>query len=178
MEFLITALFILTVSGIGLKFLGNRDNVFISVFKIVPPLAGCALAFIPLFDSLVNLHTISAVLPWKVFGGPVRLELDPLSAVFLLPVLILSACAAVYGRRYLQAHKNAYDRGTVWCSFNLLVALDTGSSFEGMGASREALFSALTEPVVFFILSSLVFISKHYSLSSVLLNIDPFTANL
>jgi hydrogenase-4 component B len=122
MEFLITALFILTVSGIGLKFLGNRDNVFISVLKIVTPLASCALAFIPLFDSLVNLHTISAVLPWKVFGGPVRLELDPLSAVFLLPVLVLSACAAVYGRRYLQAHKNAYDRGTVWCSFNLLVA--------------------------------------------------------
>jgi formate hydrogenlyase subunit 4 len=60
--------------------------------------------------------------------------------------------------------------------FTVLAALDTGSSFEGMGASREALFSALTEPVVFFILSSLVFISKHYSLSSVLLNIDPFTA--
>jgi formate hydrogenlyase subunit 4 len=60
--------------------------------------------------------------------------------------------------------------------FTVLAALDTGSSFEGMGASREVLFSALTEPVVFFILSSLVFISKHYSLSSVLLNIDPFTA--
>jgi formate hydrogenlyase subunit 4 len=60
--------------------------------------------------------------------------------------------------------------------FTVLAALDTGSSFEGMGASREVLFSALTEPVVFFILSSLVFISKNYSLSSVLLNIDPFTA--
>ncbi|MFP5257681.1 MAG: respiratory chain complex I subunit 1 family protein, partial [Acidobacteriota bacterium] len=31
----------------------------------------------------------------------------------------------------------------------ILAALDTGSSFEGMGASREAAFSALAEPVLF-----------------------------
>ena len=33
--------------------------------------------------------------------------------------------------------------------FLILSALDTGSSFEGMGASREAFFSAMAEPVVF-----------------------------
>lgn len=33
--------------------------------------------------------------------------------------------------------------------FLIISALDTGSSFEGMGASREALFSALAEPVTF-----------------------------
>jgi len=31
----------------------------------------------------------------------------------------------------------------------MLAALDTGSAFEGMGASREAAFSALAEPVIF-----------------------------
>jgi formate hydrogenlyase subunit 4 len=31
----------------------------------------------------------------------------------------------------------------------VLAALDTGSAFEGMGASREASFSALAEPVIF-----------------------------
>ena len=38
----------------------------------------------------------------------------------------------------------------------LLAALDTGSSFEGMGASREAAFSALSEPVLFLCLLTLV----------------------
>ena len=35
----------------------------------------------------------------------------------------------------------------------LLAAMDTGSSFEGMGASREATFAALTEPALFLSLA-------------------------
>ncbi len=37
----------------------------------------------------------------------------------------------------------------------VLAALDTGSSFEGMGAAREATFSTLTEPVVFLVAGAL-----------------------
>jgi len=37
----------------------------------------------------------------------------------------------------------------------VLASLDTGSSFEGMGASREAVFSGIAEPAYFIILSSL-----------------------
>jgi len=32
--------------------------------------------------------------------------------------------------------------------FTVVAALDTGSSFEGMGASREVFFSALAEPAM------------------------------
>jgi formate hydrogenlyase subunit 4 len=39
--------------------------------------------------------------------------------------------------------------------FNIISALDTGSSFEGMGASREALFSMLAEPAFFVLMGSL-----------------------
>lgn len=39
--------------------------------------------------------------------------------------------------------------------FMVLAALDTGSSFEGMGASREATFSALAEPAVLMGLAAL-----------------------
>ena len=38
----------------------------------------------------------------------------------------------------------------------ILAALDTGSPFEGMGASREALFGALAEPVLFLALLAVV----------------------
>jgi formate hydrogenlyase subunit 4 len=58
--------------------------------------------------------------------------------------------------------------------FNIISALDTGSSFEGMGASREALYSMLAEPAFFITLGSLglltgyssfyrIFGSIHYS---------------
>ena len=47
--------------------------------------------------------------------------------------------------------------------FTVLGALDTGSAFEGMGASREVQFSALVEPVVFAILGFLVLLTKETS---------------
>jgi formate hydrogenlyase subunit 4 len=40
--------------------------------------------------------------------------------------------------------------------FLILSALDTGSAFEGMGASREAFFSALAEPVIFICLLNIM----------------------
>lgn len=43
--------------------------------------------------------------------------------------------------------------------FTVVGALDTGSSFEGMGASREVTFAALVEPAFFIIIASLGLIS-------------------
>ncbi len=50
----------------------------------------------------------------------------------------------------------------------LLAALDTGSSFEGMGASREAVFSALAEPLLFLCFLSLAADASGLSLSTML----------
>ena len=44
--------------------------------------------------------------------------------------------------------------------FSLISALDTGSSFEGMGASREACFSTLVEPAFFILMGSLVALTQ------------------
>ncbi|MGE5707241.1 MAG: respiratory chain complex I subunit 1 family protein [Bacteroidota bacterium] len=55
--------------------------------------------------------------------------------------------------------------------FTVAAALDTGSSFEGMGASREVLFSALAEPAFFLVLAALASRTGSLSLSS-LLQID------
>ncbi len=38
--------------------------------------------------------------------------------------------------------------------FSIISAMDTGSSFEGMGASREALFSMFAEPAFFILIGS------------------------
>ncbi|HEY9595988.1 MAG TPA: NADH-quinone oxidoreductase subunit H, partial [Spirochaetia bacterium] len=53
----------------------------------------------------------------------------------------------------------------------ILAALDTGSSFEGMGASREAWLSALTEPAVFLALAALAHVSGSLSLSDCLVGL-------
>lgn len=50
--------------------------------------------------------------------------------------------------------------------FSLLGALDTGSSFEGMGASREACFSTIVEPAFFIAIASIAALSQNYSFES------------
>lgn len=52
--------------------------------------------------------------------------------------------------------------------FMILAALDTGSSFEGMGASREAFFSCLSELALFMNFITLALLTKSISLSPML----------
>jgi formate hydrogenlyase subunit 4 len=47
--------------------------------------------------------------------------------------------------------------------FNIIAAMDTGSSFEGMGASREALFSMFAEPAFFILLGSFALLTGYTS---------------
>ena len=47
--------------------------------------------------------------------------------------------------------------------FSIISAMDTGSSFEGMGASREALYSMFAEPAFFILMGSLALLTGHTS---------------
>jgi formate hydrogenlyase subunit 4 len=50
--------------------------------------------------------------------------------------------------------------------FSLIGAMDTGSSFEGMGASREASFSTIVEPAFFIIMASIIALTGNYTFAS------------
>ena len=49
--------------------------------------------------------------------------------------------------------------------FAVIAALDTGSSFEGMGANREAFFSMLVEPAFFILLATFAMFTGYTSFS-------------
>jgi formate hydrogenlyase subunit 4 len=51
--------------------------------------------------------------------------------------------------------------------FAIIAALDTGSSFEGMGANREAFFSMLVEPAFFILLATFAMITGYTSFSDI-----------
>jgi formate hydrogenlyase subunit 4 len=51
--------------------------------------------------------------------------------------------------------------------FSIISAMDTGSSFEGMGASREALYSLFAEPAFFILIGSFALITGHTSFHSI-----------
>lgn len=51
--------------------------------------------------------------------------------------------------------------------FMIIAALDTGSPFEGMGASREATFSLFMEPALFMIMGSFALLTGNSSFASI-----------
>lgn len=86
-------------------------------------------------------------------AGPVVSLAAGLAALALLPFGGAPALVSFQGDFILLAYVLALGR-----FFTMAAALDTGSSFEGMGASREALYSALAEPALFLALLAL---SRH-----------------
>jgi len=56
--------------------------------------------------------------------------------------------------------------------FQILAALDVASSFEGMGASREARFAVFAEPIFFFTIGSFAIVTRHYSFETILSSIS------
>ncbi|WP_262482891.1 respiratory chain complex I subunit 1 family protein [Arcticibacter eurypsychrophilus] len=56
---------------------------------------------------------------------------------------------------------------TIGKFFNIISALDTGNSLEGMGASREALYSMLAEPAFFILMASFALLTGHTSFQGI-----------
>jgi len=55
--------------------------------------------------------------------------------------------------------------------FSIIAAMDTGSSFEGMGASREALFSMLAEPAFFILIGSFSLLTGQTSFQQIFISL-------
>lgn len=51
--------------------------------------------------------------------------------------------------------------------FSIISAMDTGSSFEGMGASREALYSMFAEPAFFILMGSFALLTGYTSFQEI-----------
>ncbi len=107
---------------------------------------------------------------WIFQMGPVVGLASLMCAVALLPFGGFPALTSFSGDFVMVAYLMALGRFVT-----VLAALDTGSSFEGMGASREVTFSALAEPAFFLALAALAKQTRHLSLGSVLMAIAPGT---
>jgi len=86
-----------------------------------------------------------------------------LAALLLVPLGDFAAPLAFPGDLVLLAYLLGLMRFMTVCA-----ALDTGSSFEGMGASREVQFAALAEPALILGLAALAYATGSFSLSGIL----------
>jgi len=78
---------------------------------------GLAAAVNTLYSGRVDVLTAS----WPMPGGGLHLEIDALSAFFLLPVFGLSLLTGIYGRSYLQGRDTGHAAAS-WFHLNMLSA--------------------------------------------------------
>jgi formate hydrogenlyase subunit 4 len=104
---------------------------------------------------------------WVFRAGPVVSLAAIVTSLFLVPFGAQPAPLEFEGDLILFAGLLALAR-----FFTVIAALDTGSSFEGMGASREVQFSALAEPPLLLGLATLAPLTGSLSLSGMLAGIS------
>ncbi len=117
----------------------------------------------PYYDILKLLHkgaTYSQTTTWVFKAGPLVTLVSTLMALLMVPMGPCPALLAFPGDFVLLAYLFGLARFST-----VIAALDTGSSFEGMGASREVTFSALAEPAFFLGLAAVARLSGSASLS-------------
>jgi len=116
-----------------------------------------------LFRLLRKGSVFSRTTTWVFRAGPVVTLAATLAAALLIPLGNHLPPFSFSGDMILFVYLLALGR-----FFTTAAALDTGSSFEGMGAAREVTFSCLAEPVIFVTLLVLSRMSGSLSLSTVL----------
>src|SRR5579862_1948923 len=155
--------------------------------SLLPPL--CALVLAPLLPAVINRtkafiagrrgppllqpyrDVLKALRRGAVYGdvtswvfrlGPVAYLAVLLAALLVVPLGGIAAPLDFGGDLIVLVGLFAVGRFAT-----MLAALDTGSSFEGMGASREAHFAVLAEPALLLALAALARASGALSLSGI-----------
>lgn len=125
--------------------------------KVGPPVCQ------PYFDIWKLLHkkcVYSRTTTWVFRITPLISLAAMLTVALFVPIASCSAPFSFSGDIFLVVYLLALVR-----FFMISAALDTGSSFEGMGAAREAFFSCLSELALFINLITLAQITQSVSLS-------------
>jgi formate hydrogenlyase subunit 4 len=120
-------------------------------------------AYFDLFKLFRKGAVYSKTTTWIFRAGPVVGLAAVLVALSVVPFGGLAAPLHFGGDLLLLAYALGLMR-----FFTVIAALDTGSAFEGMGASREVQFSALAEPSLLLGLAAIAYKTGSYSLSEMI----------
>ena len=114
--------------ALGFFFLGAlvsliswRRPAWARIFAPVTVILGSLLAMPPVLSALLGKEVPLLELPWSLPFGSLTMRLDPLSALFALAILVVSALAALYGIGYFSPLPKRGNLSQYWFNFNTLV---------------------------------------------------------
>lgn len=159
----IIPLFLILVSAVCIKGVINKTRARLAGRKGVR-------FFQPLLTVGVLLQkgeSYSTSATWLTRTAPALYLATTLGAVLLLPLGIFPAAVSFYGDFILFAYLLGFGKLAL-----VLAALESGSSFQGMGSAREVLFSMLVEPCFFLLVGTLAMVTGYGSFSSIFATFD------
>ena len=120
MEIFLTLIAILVVCGFA-SLLRFKGNGFTCIVGVIGPIAAFAGGIPLVFSMLVNRipSSLSILLPFPF--GLCDFEFDLVSAIFMIPLLLLGMIAAFYGSG-INKPEHAVPTRSIWFFFNLLIA--------------------------------------------------------
>ena len=121
MFLMLLAVSILVLSGVLSLVLGRQARRA-TVTGVGGAVLGGLIGLVPTVSVLWTGRVETWRGAWQVPLGSFSVQLDALSAFFLLPILGLATVAALYGGEYLMAYRSRKNLGAAWFFFNLLVA--------------------------------------------------------
>ncbi|MBN2590045.1 MAG: hypothetical protein JXA96_09290 [Sedimentisphaerales bacterium] len=120
MPLFLLGLFIIFVGGLG-SLISSRKAVLASFIGAMGTVVGSIIAIIPTFQVLLHGKTETLRLNWSIPSGSFFIQIDAISAFFLIPILALSAIVSIYGSEYLLAYRQQKNLGVPWFFYNLLL---------------------------------------------------------
>ncbi len=136
----------------------NRSKAFFAGRKGSPLLQ----LYYDIFKLFQKGAVYSKTTTWIFIAGPIVSLSALIIAAMMIPFAGEPALMSFNGDIVLFIYLLGIAR-----FFTVLAALDTGSSFEGMGASREVQFAVFAEPALFLSLAVLVRVTGQLSLSGI-----------
>jgi hydrogenase-4 component B len=121
MSLFLWGLVIIFAGGLASLFSGRRPGLAI-LLGSASAVIGSIVAIIPAFKTLLTGKSESLRLNWNMPAGSFFIQIDPISALFLIPILGLTAISAIYGFQYLWSYREKKNLGVPWFFYNLLLA--------------------------------------------------------
>jgi len=118
---MLSAMAVLLYGAVVALLLMNRPSLTFSWLGAFPVVVAAIVGCIPAIQVLLGGPVEQLHLPWSMPFGEFFIELDPLSAWFLIPTLVLSALSAIYGVGYLRSWQGKRSLGPIWFFYCLLV---------------------------------------------------------
>ncbi len=121
MLLILLAMGILAASGL-MSLLARRSPSLANLFGAGGAVLGCAVGLAPAAHILYTGIAEEFRCAWDVPYGSFSLQVDSLSAIFLIPIFILCGLSALYGCRYMKDCREPERLGQFWFFFDILAA--------------------------------------------------------